>query len=140
MVIEADLGRPSCDKSLRLWHNLTIHFSNRILIWYHRGLSTLTKYHLNATGLQKLFHHSDICSIMQSIKRQYKVLLRMYTGILDLVKSGQCWQKLLWYSTPGMRALESFRQIILDQCTEVCFASFPSGEFITVIVVQLRGN
>ena len=29
---------------------------------YHRGLSTLTKYHWEAAGLQEFFHHSDIVS------------------------------------------------------------------------------
>ena len=28
----------------------------------HRGLSTLTKYQREATGLQEFFHHSDILS------------------------------------------------------------------------------
>ena len=27
---------------------------------YHRGLSTLSKYHRKAVGLQFFFHHSDI--------------------------------------------------------------------------------
>ena len=29
---------------------------------YHRGLSTLTKYHREAAGLQIFFHHSDTLS------------------------------------------------------------------------------
>ena len=44
------------DLNFRLGNQTKVKFWT---IAYHRGLSTLAKYHREATGLQIFFHHSD---------------------------------------------------------------------------------
>ena len=63
---------------------------------YHRGLSTLTKYHLEAAGLQDFLHHSDLVSYATFHVRKfcvvsckvYRDILRFYRGIVDLLSKG----------------------------------------------------
>ena len=59
-----------------------------VMLHYHSGVSTLTKYHFEAVGLYEFYHHSDIhyfsykiciffIESVQSSQRHFKVFLRV---------------------------------------------------------------
>ena len=86
---------------------------------YHKGLSTLVKYHREATSLQiffiiQIYFHAlflnkiGLCFAFFHLKcTETFQRFSKYIGILDLERVGQYWQKPLWYCVLfGSRILE----------------------------------